>query len=604
MAAARTSDTGHARDYVAIAEKWCRDVVAGRIVAGQLTKFAAKRHLNDLKRAKSDKGWGYYFDPWHGNDVCDFIEKLPHVQGLWETKTLTLEPVQVAILAIIFGWRRRSDGLRRFSMAYIEMARKGAKSTLTAGVGLYCLCCEAEVGPEIYVGATTGAQAQKVFGPMLQMVRKTGDLREAFGLTAWAKSITCAENAGFIQTVNSKGSTNDGHNPHLAVLDELHAHKDRALFDVMKSGMGARKNPLLWIITTAGFNLAGVCYEQRAYVDRVLRGILEADHVFGIIFTLDEGDDPYDERVWAKANPLMPVTPSLTKMREDAADAKSSPSAEGNFKTKNLNLWLGAASAWLNMTQWKRCAAELTWEDFDGLDCWVGGDLADKDDITALVLAAFRPSPIDPEVDQLIFKPMFWLPDAVLTDPDNADGKGPATYRTWEKQGHLQLTVGNFVDHNAVEDVIRGWHARYPGLRKGTFDQFAAAQAMASRLNEDLSPDPNDPVFQVLHKKASAVTDPAKALEQRVKAGPAFLAHDGNPIMDWMASNVVVARRRDETLLPIKESPMSKMKIDGIDALINAIQPAVTALPAEESVFEALARQEAAQAAAAASQGA
>jgi phage terminase large subunit-like protein len=575
MPRAASTDTGHSKDFVAVANAWAKDVVGGKIIACQYVKQACRRHLNDLRRPKR---WGYEFDPWHGNNICDFAEKMPHVKGSWDPKTIVLAPPQIFILVVLFGWRRVEDGKRRFSTAYIEMARKGAKSTIAAVIGLYCLCCEDEVGPEIYVGATTGAQALKVFDPMKKMAAKLPELREAFGLTVWAKSITCAENDGFIQTVNSKGSTNDGHNPHCSILDELHAHKDRALYDVMTSGDGARDNPLTVIITTAGFNMAGVCYEQRLYLTKVLAAVLEADHFFGIIFTLDEGDDPYDETVWAKANPLMPATPKLAKMRAAAKDAKASPSAEGNFKTKNLNLWLGAASAWLNMAQWKRCGTGVTWEDFDGLDVWIGADLADKDDITALVLAAWRPSPLKDGVEQLIFKPIFWLPEAVLDDPENAEGRGVAPYRSWEKQGFLRLTPGNFVDHNEVERQIRAWVDRYKAVRKGTFDQFAAAQGMAVRLNEDLAGDPDDPPFQILHKKSASVTDPAKALEQAVKAGPAYVAHDSNPCMDWMASNVVVARRRDETLLPIKESPESPMKIDGIDALINAMQPRITTI--------------------------
>jgi len=186
----------HARDYSGIAELYAWDVVKGRIVACKWVKLACQRHLSDLKRAKSDKAWGYYFDRWHGNDVCDFIEKLPHVEGQWKTATLFLEPAQVFILATVFGWRRTEDGGRRFSDVYIEMARKGAKSTLTAGVGLYCLCCENEVGPQVIVGATTGDQAQKVFKPMLGMVRRSPDLQEAFAVRAWARSITCGVNDG------------------------------------------------------------------------------------------------------------------------------------------------------------------------------------------------------------------------------------------------------------------------------------------------------------------------------------------------------------------------------------------------------------------------
>lgn len=577
MAAAAKAWHG-ARDYTGIALKYAKDVVAGRVVACKWVKLACKRHLKDLAKAKKSKRWGYHYDRWAGDDVCDFIEKLPHVEGVWQTPTLHLEPPQIFILSTVFGWRRWEDGKRRFSYAYIEMARKGAKSTLTAGVGLYCLTCEGEVGPQVIIGATTGEQAGKVFKPMQKMVRRSPDLQEAFGVTAWSRSITCADNDGYVQPINSKGSTQDGHNPHLGVLDELHAHKDRELFDVIKSAFGARSNPLMWIITTAGFNTNGVCYEQRTYLTKVLEGIFEADHFFGIIFTIDEeeidddgkvirpADDPYDEKVWIKANPMLGVTPSLKTMRADAKDAQGSPSSEGNFKTKNLNVWLTGHSRWLNMAQWLKCSdPKLDWSDFEGLDCWVGGDLADKDDITALVLAAFD------HKDRLIFKPMFWLPEDVLQSADHAEGKGPAPYRTWHKQGFLHLTPGDWIDHNVVEAQAVEWLESY-GVRKVTFDQFAAAQAMASRINENHG---DGDLAGILHKKASAVTDAAKELEARVKSGPSRLRHDGNPVMNWMASNVVVSRRRDETLLPIKESQMSPNKIDGIDALINAIQPAV-----------------------------
>lgn len=582
----------HRRDYAGIAEKWARDVVAGREVACKWVKLACRRHLDDLVRAKKDKRWGYRFDLWHADDVCDFIEKLPHVEGVWCTcpKSRTGEhndrcglidllPPQIFILAVVFGWRRLDDGFRRFSYAYIEMARKGAKSTLSSGVSLYCLSCEGEVGPQVVIGATTGDQAMKVFKPAQGMVRKSPDLREAFGIEAWARSITCSESGGYIQTINAKGSTQDGHNPHLGVLDELHAHKDRGLFDVIKSAFGSRVNPLFWLITTAGFNLHGVCYEQRTYLTKVLQGIFQADHYFGIIFTLDDAeldangdvitpaDDPYDPKVWPKANPLMPVTPRPKTMAKDAADARASPAAEANFRTKNLNQWMNAASAWLNLAAWRACAnVALDWSDFEGLDCWIGGDLADKDDITSLVLAAFDTS------GRLIFKPLFWLPSAVLDHPDHADGQGPAPYRTWVEQGHLLLTEGDWVDHNVIEAQIRDWMATY-SVRGVLGDQFAAFQQMASRINED--GDPDRPLARVLPKNAKNFTDPAKELEARVKSGPSRLHHDGNPVMDWMASNVVVSRKLDGTILPKKESESSPNKIDGFDALITAMHPMV-----------------------------
>ena len=557
------------RDYVAIGRKYAEGVVAGRIVAGKWARLACKRHLDDLKRAD----WAYRFDDWHAADICDFIEKLPHVEGQWETPNIRLEPPQVFILTTIFGWRRKADGYRRFSTAYIEAARKFAKSTLTAGVALYCLCCEGEAGPQIVIGATTGEQAGKVFGPAKRMVEKTPDLQEAFDLGTYARSIACEQNGGFIQPINAKGKTQDGWNPHVGILDELHAHKDRSLFDVIKSAFGARKNPLLWIITTAGFDTNGVCYEQRTVATKMLEGVVPLDHLFAVIFTLDENDDPFDERVWIKANPMLGITPQIEKMRADAADAKVSPREEGNFKTKNLNIWMSAASAWLNMVQWKACADDtLGWEDFKGRDCWIGCDLADKDDITAAVLAAFD------DAGRLIFKPKFWLPEAVLASPEHGEGRGSSQYRTWSQgdDSPMTLTPGDWVDHGEVEKTVRKWIADY-SVRRVTFDQFAAGQLMASRLNEDLAT-PDRPLAYILHKKAANTTDPAKDLEARVKSGPSRLRHDNNPVMNWMASNACVARRRDETLLPIKESQMSPNKIDGIDALINAIHPATVLL--------------------------
>lgn len=562
------TDTGHAREYDAIAEEYAKQARADR--GGKRfckwVRLAAKRHLNDLKRAKR-KGSEFDWSPWHANDICDFIEKLPHVEGRWDTRTITLEPSQIFILAVIFGYRQRSDErIRRFSAVYIEMARKGAKSTLTAGVALYCLVCEDEPGPHVVIGATTGAQADKVFLPAKGMVDKTSALRDWFGVKAWSRAITCAESGGTIQPINAKSSTQDGWNPHVGILDELHAHKDRGLYDVIKSAFGARQNPLMWVITTAGYNTNGVCYEQRTFVSKVLGGSVEADHYFGIIFTLDEGDDPFDETKWIKANPMIGVTPTLRSMQTYAREAQDSPSSEGEFKTKRLNIWLNAHSAWLNVERWKACAdPTLDWADFEGLDCWVGADLADKSDITAAVLAA-----IDTQA-RLIFKPMFWLPSDVLDSAEHAEGRGPAPYRTWRDQGWLHLTEGDWVDHNVIEDQLRDWSDRF-SIRGILFDQFAAGQGMASRLNEDLST-PDNPLAKVLHKKASNVTDPARDLEARVKSGPSRMRHDGNPVMTWMAGNVCISRRRDGSMLPIKESQMSANKIDGIDALINALAP-------------------------------
>lgn len=597
-------------EFVSIAIDYARAAVADRKRRHhcELVRLTAKRFLNDLKRAKR-KDCPFYFSDWHADDVCDFIEKLPHVQGSWDDPTLVLEPAQIFILVNVFGFRRKVDDRRRFTRAYIEVARKNAKSTLTAGVALYCLTCEGELGPEIIVGATTGAQADKVFKPAKLMVDKVSALREAFNLKAWARSITCGDNGGSVQPINSKSSTQDGWNPYVGILDELHAHKDRGLFDVIRSAFGARKQPLMWMITTAGYDVRGVCFEQRTLVSKILAGTVEAEHYFGIIFTIDDDDDPFDESVWGKANPLLGAAVDLEELRSYAIEAKNSPASLGEFKTKRLNVWLNAASAWLSVDQWNKAKIHgLDWADFAGLECTIGADLADKDDITAVVLIGQLPD------DKLIVKPIFFLPAAALIRDTQSD-TGQSTYGVWagynggppldeddltglpclfelddkdqpdwkkplpelprEWRGDLLTTPGDFVDHNTVEMFIR-WLVATQSVRKITFDQFAAAQQMASRLNEDLG-SPDDPIAAILHKSAKAVTDPAKELEARIRAKvpSKYIGHDGNPVLTWMISNAVVTRHVNGTIIPKKETPDSANKIDGVDAMINGIAPLV-----------------------------
>lgn len=571
------------RDFAAIALAYAKRAAADKkqVHHCKWVRLAGQRHLDDLKRSKR-KDWPYKFDPWYANDVCEFIEGLPHVEGKWETPTLTLEPAQIFILAMVFGWREKATGLRRFTDTYIEMARKGAKSTLTAGVVLYCTTCEDEPGPLVLIGATTGAQAQKVFNPAKLMVQKTPDLQEAFGLKAWARAITCDQNGGTIQTINSKSATQDGHNPHLAVLDELHAHKDRGLYDVVHSADGARRNPLYWKITTAGYILDGVCYEQRTFTTKMLDGALVADHVFGIIFTLDGpkdftperkvGDDPYDEKNWPKANPLMPITPSLASMRRLAVKAKGAPGEEGEFLTKRLNRWMSAASAWLSVPKWIACGdSKLRLRDFAGLDCYIGADLAHKSDMTAVTLAAVTAD------DQLLVKTWFFLPEAVLNRDGQGDRNNAELYRQWHKQGKLITTPGDWVDQARVERLIRRLH-RVLRVLKVNFDHFAAAEEMAVRLNADL--DDGTGFAFILPKNAKNVTNPARNLEARVIGGPHLLRHDNNPVMTWCVGNAVVDRRIDGSILPKKETPMSMNKIDGVDSTVHAIAPMT--LPTEE----------------------
>jgi phage terminase large subunit-like protein len=583
--------TEHARNYSEIALDYAKRAAADKRQTEHCkwVRLAAQRHLDDLKRQKS-KDFPYRFDPWHGNDICDFGEKMPHVEGNWckclgarrgehheRCGLIDLEPFQIFILVCVFGWRDKETGFRRFTLVYEELARKNAKSTLTAVVSLYCLTCEDEPGPQILTAATTFDQAKKVFNPAKRMVEKLPALQEAFALIPWAKSIECKGNGGWMQPIHSKSKSQDGHNPHVVTMDELHAHSDRGLYDVMVSAFGARLQPLLWIITTAGFNIHGICYEQRTFATKVLERSVIAEHVFAIIYTLDQpkdfeperkkGDDPYDPKNWVKANPLLPAAPSLQKeIGKRAIEARASPSAEANFFTKNLNRWLGAASAWLSVSQWIICGdTALTLDDFKGLDCYLGADLSNVDDLSALVLAAERPD------GQLLVKPWFFVPEARLENQDPSLKQVTDLYKGWVAKGELIKTEGDFIDHNIIEAKIRELKGAL-ALRRATFDQWNSGLAMASRLNQDFD-DGGEAFAAQLAKNSKNVTDPAKAIEARVKSGPSRIRHDGNAVMTWMIGNAVVDRRTDGSLLPKKETANSPNKIDGVDGLINASAP-------------------------------
>lgn len=542
--------TEHARNYAQVAYEFAEEAAADRYGRKHCrwVRLAAKRHLADLRRQRQ-KSCHYRFDEWHANDVCDFAEKMPHVEGSWNSSTITLEPAQVFILCSVFGWRRKADGTRRFTTAYIEMARKGAKSTLTAVVCHYCLSCEAELGPQVIIGATTREQADKVFLPAKKMAERTRDYREAFGVEVWANSISGGVAGGFIQPINAKASTQDGWNPYLAVLDELHAHKDRGLYDVVRSSFGARRSQLLWIITTAGYNVEGVCYEQHQFVAKVLQGIFEADHYFGVIFTLDEHDDEFDERKWIKANPLLGVTPSLATMREYATEARSSPDSHGEFKTKRLNIWTSAKNGWLNMTRWKKCAIEVP---TDG-PCFGGIDLASTSDITAWALVWFVEG-------RIRIRGKWYLPEATVR-PRTERGNVP--YQRWADEGHLVVTPGEVTDYDYLYRDILEELGRHPITEIG-FDPWNATQLVGRLLEE------NAPMVEI-RQGPKTMHPPMQALERALKAG--LIDHGNDPVLTWAASNIVARKDVNENMAPDRKN--SHEKIDPVVAALNALARAV-----------------------------
>lgn len=542
--------------YVDRALRYARAVVAGEIDACKWTRLACERQLRDLDRAQRDADWPYTFDPARAERPCLLIECLPHIKGRWKTPTIHLEDWQCFIETTVFGWVRKDTGARRFRTAYTEVPRKNAKSTLTSGNAIYMLACDGEAGAEVYSAATTGDQARIVFDVSKAMLRRDARIAAQFGVGVGEHAIYVAELASTFKPLNAEGSTLDGLNVHFASVDELHAHKRRDVWDVLATATGSRAQPLLWAITTAGSDRAGICYEQRDYVLKLLDGVVDDDSYFGIVYTLDDGDDWTDERVWAKANPNLGVSVGIDDLRAKARFAMQMPSAQSNFLTKHLNVWVNADTAWMDMRSWEACAdRSLRLEDFAGEPCWIGMDLAEKHDFAALVLAFERDG-------RLVVFPRFYLNEhAVLTGTNSQ-------YDGWARAGHIQVNDGNATDFDNIADDLRRYCKMFQ-VREIPFDP-ALSRYFATKLVEE-----GLPLVEV-RQAPLFFTQPLIQIANLVLEGK--LRFDGNPVLTWMVSNVAVRTSRITQLQhPVKTR--EENKIDGAIAMFLALGRMIT--PAE-----------------------
>ena len=337
--------------YANIATQYATDVTDGTIDACVYVRQACQRHLNDLNRAANESGFEFEFNSQLAAKACRFIELLPHVKGELANKRelILLEPWQIFIVANLFGWVD-FEGKRRYRYAYVEVPRKNAKSTLAAGIGLYLGFADGEMGAEVYSAATTRDQARIVFETAQSMVRKRPDMQKAMGMEVTAHAVSSIATASTFKAVSRDyGGNLDGLNVHAALIDELHAHKSNDTYEVMATGMGAREQPILFAITTAGFILDGVCYEQRTLVTKVLSGLESHDRYFGIIYTIDDADDWRDPASWRKANPNYGVSVHKDALAAEYQRAAISPDAQADFLTKHLCVWVAARSGWLKI---------------------------------------------------------------------------------------------------------------------------------------------------------------------------------------------------------------------------------------------------------------
>jgi phage terminase large subunit-like protein len=522
------------------------DVLDGKVLACKEVKQACQRFLNDL-----DSSW-WTFDQDKASRILDFYpDFIRHVKGNLAGKPYDLSDWEGFILINLFGFVDK-NGFRRFRTAYIEVARKNSKSTFCSGIALYMTAFDKEGGSEVYSAATTRDQARIVFGDAQNMIKKSAPLKKVFGVHKL--NIHHLASSSKFEPLSSDANTLDGLNVHCAVIDEIHAHKSREVWDVVDSASGAREQPLILAITTAGFNKQGIGYEQRGYAIKVLNNVTDDDTYFGIIFTLDEGDDPFDEKNWIKANPNLGRSKRLDYMRSQAKKAREIPAALNNFLTKHLNIWVNAAVAWLDMIKWERLPERGSIEHLKTLPCYIGMDLANKLDVAAVV-AAFQ------DGDQIHFICKFYLPENTIFTKARTIGN---MYDTWSKQGYLTLTDGDIIDHEVIEADIRQMLTEFD-VRAVGFDPWGSTQ-MSIRLSQDGAP------MVEIPQTVKNLSESMKEIEAKVISGT--LHKDKNPMMDWMASNIVVKMDKNENYFPNKEHQDNK--IDGMVALFMAMNRILT----------------------------
>lgn len=540
-------------DHAAAAHRYALDVVSGKVPAGGWVRKSAQRHLDDLKRPKP---WPYEFVADKGARVCRFIELLPHTKGRWAAKkeSVRLEPWQCFLVVVLFGWLRKNNGKRRFRTAYWEIPRKNGKSLLAAGIGCYMLAADGEFGAEVYSGATTEKQAWEVFKPAKLMMQRSEAIRARLGVEVNAKTLTRSADASKFEPII--GNPGDGASPSCAIVDEYHEHDTPALYDTMETGMGAREQPLMLVITTAGTNIAGPCHEKHDEVCKVLDGVIENDELMGCVFGIDAEDDWADPKVLIKANPNYGVSVDADFLLAQQRQAMQNPIQQAKFKTKHLNVWTSVLSGVMNMQQWTLCGDPMLDEDeLAGCDCWIALDLASKSDLCSEQRLYRRDS--HGKAHYYLFG-RYWLPEEAIAEP----GPNHAHYLKWVNQGILTQTDGATVDFEMItEQVIEDCKKLNP--IEAIFDPFNAVQMMQSVMREGI-----EAVEFIQTPQNFAV--PLDELTTAVKDNR--FHHDGNPMTSWCMSNMVARPAKKGLVSPVKQKP--HQKIDGAIAAVMALSRA------------------------------
>jgi len=540
--------------HVKAAESYVSGVISGKIPACKWVKLACERHLSDLEKSKT-AAFPYRFDPELGDKPCRFFEKLPHVKGKWakrdpktgKRQTLKIEPWQAFVFVSIFGWVHKDTGKRRFRKARVYVPRKNGKSFIAAAVGWWMLALDGEPGAEVYAGATSEAQAWKVFQPARQMALINPDLPAKFKVGVQAQSLTLSDGSIFKPIIGKPG---DGDSPHCAITDEYHEHPTSEQIDTMETGMGAREQPLSIVISTAGTNTASPCRDDWKNCELILNGTpgFEDETTFAIIYTIDESDQWDTEEALIKANPNWGVSIEPSNMLADLKAAQQRANKQSAFQTKHLNKWVSIKQAYFNIAEWQKLARpEIKREDFREYPCFLSGDLASKHDLVALMQLFCLP-----DKKYALFG-KYYLPEATLELPENQH------YRNWQIAGWIEKAGIDVTDLDHFKDDVLELCAGYQ-VEEMPSDPNRAWGVYPALVKEGV------PIVEY-RNTVLMMSEPMKQLDALIRSGD--IIHCGDPVLEWAIGNTTGKLDNKENVFPNKESPANK--IDPVVGTIMAL---------------------------------
>lgn len=533
---------------LSVAEQYIDDVIMRRTVVSAHVRKQIERHIRDLRDGHKR---GLHFDREAAQHPIDFFAQfLQHTEGELCGEPFILGPWQQALIWILYGWKRKGSGYRRFKFAFNEIGRGNGKSMMASGIGIYELVAFGEPGAQVYSAATDKKTAKLVWDTASLMVRNSPLLNER--ITIFRENMHIEGTASKFEPCAAEDTNLLGLRPSCVLLDELHVHSSSAVWDVFYSAMGKRRNPLLFAITNSGYNRNSVCWKKREYSLKVLDQQIEDDTWFAWISGIDDDDDWEDETCWVKANPGIGINISMDEMRAQAFQARNDPSSLNSFLRYRLSRWTESHTAWMPMHRWDECDEAIADELLEGRECIGGMDLSTTTDVSAFVLL-FPPTSDDPKWRVI---PRFFLPEDSLEERVKRDR---VPYDEWRRKGLFVMTPGSVIDYRVIRSEVLELADRFK-FTEVVFDRWNTSDIVRNLEEDGLT----------LVKWGQGLKDmnaPMKRLMELVLSDQ--IAHAGNPVLRWMVSNVMAYMDPSGFIKPDKARSIEK--IDGVVALIMAL---------------------------------